>query len=128
MDRVDTETMSDGSAGGVSVLELLGSISLATDLGTGQPSGHGLRTAVIAAALARHLGLGDDQVDATRQVALLRFLGCTADSHETARMVGGDDLSFLAAMASVAMGRRGEAGRHSSPRSVATVPLCIGCA
>jgi HD-GYP domain-containing protein (c-di-GMP phosphodiesterase class II) len=103
--------MSNGSAGGVGVLELLGSMSLATDLGTGQPSGHGLRTAVIAAGLARHLGLGDDQVDVTRQVALLRFLGCTADSYETARMVGGDDLSFLAAMAPVAMGRRAEAGR-----------------
>lgn len=103
--------------GGVRLVELLGSISLATDLGTGQPVGHGLRTTVVAGGLARYLGLGDDELDTVCQVALLRFLGCTADTADTARMVGGDELSFLAGMAPMVMGTRMDAGR----RLVATV-------
>ena len=38
--------------------ELLASVSLATDLGTGQPLGHALRTCTIAAALAEAMGCG----------------------------------------------------------------------
>ncbi|NKQ57143.1 LuxR family transcriptional regulator, partial [Amycolatopsis sp. K13G38] len=91
--------------------ELLGAVSLATDLGTGQPQFHGVRTSVLAAALAGRLGLDAVGVAAVQQVALLRFLGCTADAWETARMTGGDDLAFLAGMAPVAMGGKPEMGR-----------------
>lgn len=92
-------------------VELLGAVSLATDLGTGQPHLHGVRSAVLAAGLARRLGLDAAAVADVQRVALLRFLGCTADSGETARMAGGDDIGFLAAMAPAAMGSRAEAGR-----------------
>ena len=84
--------------------ELLASVSLATDLGTGQPLGHALRTCTIAAALAEAMGCGPDEVRTVHQFALLRFLGCTSDAAETAAMVGGDDLAFNAAMAPVIMG------------------------
>src|SRR6516225_8817851 len=99
------------------LVELLGAISLATDLGTGQPYFHGVRTSVLAVAVGRELGLDDAAVAAVQQVALLRFLGCTADTSQTARMTGGDDLAFLAAMAPVAMGGKPEMAR----RLVATV-------
>ena len=98
--------------GELSVVELLGAISLATDLGTGQPHSHGVRTSVLAAALARELGADDDVVADVQRVALLRFLGCTADASDTARMAGGDDIAFLAAMAPVAMGAKPEMGRR----------------
>jgi HD-GYP domain-containing protein (c-di-GMP phosphodiesterase class II) len=84
--------------------ELLASVSLATDLGTGQPPGHALRTCTIAAALAEAMGCGPDEVRTVHQFALLRFLGCTADAAETAAMVGGDDLALNAAMAPAIMG------------------------
>ncbi len=84
--------------------ELLASVSLATDLGTGQPPGHALRTCTIAAALAEAMGCGPDDVRTVHQFALLRFLGCTSDAAETAGMVGGNDLSINAAMAPVIMG------------------------
>ena len=71
--------------------ELLASVSLATDLGTGQPPGHALRTCTIAAALAEEMGCGADEVRTVHQFALLRFLGCTSDASETAALVGGDD-------------------------------------
>ncbi|HSJ94529.1 MAG TPA: HD domain-containing phosphohydrolase, partial [Gaiellaceae bacterium] len=89
--------------------ELLASVSLATDLGTGQPPGHALRTCAVATALAEALGLGPAEVRAVHQVALLRFLGCTADSAETAAAVGGDDRAFLGAMAPAWMGSTREA-------------------
>jgi HD-GYP domain-containing protein (c-di-GMP phosphodiesterase class II) len=86
--------------------ELLASLSLATDLGTGQPLGHGLRTCLLSVALAGELGCSPDQVRWVQQVALLRFLGCTADAADTARSVGGDDLSFISAMSPVLFGGR----------------------
>ena len=93
--------------------ELLASVSLATDLGTGQPPGHALRTCSIATSLADAMGCGADDVRTVHQFALLRFLGCTADSAETAAGVGGDDRAFLAAMAPVWMGSAREAtGRY----------------
>jgi HD-GYP domain-containing protein (c-di-GMP phosphodiesterase class II)/DNA-binding CsgD family transcriptional regulator len=92
--------------------ELLASVSLATDLGTGQPPGHALRTCSIAAALAEALGCSPNDVRTVHQFALLRFLGCTADAAETAVMVGGDDLAINAAMAPVVMGSSWEMMRR----------------
>lgn len=109
--------MGERITGTIRLAELLGAISLATDLGTGQPSGHGLRTAVIAVALARQLGAPERVVIEVQQVALLRFLGCTADTAETALFTGGDELRFLAAMAPVVMGSKGAMVR----RLIATV-------
>jgi HD-GYP domain-containing protein (c-di-GMP phosphodiesterase class II) len=94
--------------------ELLASASLATDLGTGQPLGHALRTSVLAVALADELGCARELVRAAHQFALLRFLGCTADAAETAAAVGGDDVAFNAAMAPAVMG----SGRELAARFV----------
>ena len=93
------------------VTELLGSLSLATDLGTGQPLGHGLSTSLLAVELARELGCDDAQIRHVQQVSLIRFLGCTSDSNDTARMSGGDDLSFMRRFAPAHMGNKGDAMR-----------------
>jgi HD-GYP domain-containing protein (c-di-GMP phosphodiesterase class II) len=93
---------------GLRLVELLGAISLATDMGTGQPHGHGVRTSVLAVVLGRHLGLGDEDVAAVQRVALLRFLGCTGEASDTARLAGGDDVAFMAAMAPATMGAKPE--------------------
>jgi len=98
--------------------ELLASVSLATDLGTGQPLGHALRTCTIATVLAEAMGCGRDEVRTVHQFALLRFLGCTSDAAETAAVVGGDERAYNAAMGPVLMGSGREMlGRHV--RSVA---------
>jgi len=91
--------------------ELLGSLSLATDLGTGQPQGHGLSTSLLAVKVARELGCEDAQIRHVQQVSLIRFLGCTSDSNDTARRSGGDDLSFMKRFAPSHMGTKGEAAR-----------------
>jgi HD-GYP domain-containing protein (c-di-GMP phosphodiesterase class II) len=104
--------------GPLRLLELLASVSLATDLGTGQPPGHALRTCTIAATLARELGCSREEIRTVQQFALLRFLGCTSDAAETAALVGGDELAYNGAMASAVMGSTRELlGRHV--RSVA---------
>ncbi len=91
--------------------ELLASLSLATDLATGQPLGHGLSTTLIAVKIAEDMGLGPEEVRSVYQVSLLRFLGCTSDASETAWMVGGDEISFNAGMAPLVSGGPAEALR-----------------
>lgn len=91
--------------------ELLAALSLATDLGTGQPLGHGLRTCLLSVAMARGLGWDDDAIRNVHHVALLRFLGCTSDASETARQVGGDEIGFNRAMSPTIGGTPREALR-----------------
>jgi hypothetical protein len=50
--------------GRLRLTELLASLSLATDLATGQPLGQGLRTCLLSVRLARELGCDDDEVRA----------------------------------------------------------------
>ena len=81
--------------------ELIAALSLATDLGMGQPLEQALRTCLIALALADRIGLGEEERSAVYYVALLRFLGCTADAHEWGALVGGDEIAVRAAIAPV---------------------------
>jgi HD-GYP domain-containing protein (c-di-GMP phosphodiesterase class II) len=89
--------------------ELTVALSLATDLGTGQPMEHGLRTCWLSLKVADVLGLDDPARSCVYFVALLRFLGCTSDAADTAVLAGGDDVAFNAAMAPVLMASPGEA-------------------
>src|SRR5579859_8204580 len=96
--------------------EFLAALSLATDLGMGQPLEQALRTCLIALALGQRLGLAPDELADVYYVALLRFLGCTADAHEFAEMVGGDDVALRAAIAPVLGGPPGEFASRVMPR------------
>ena len=62
--------------------ELLGSLSLATDLGSGVPFEKGLRTCVVASVLTSEMELDSADRRAAYYAALLRSLGCTATSPE----------------------------------------------
>lgn len=86
-------------------------LSLATDLSTGQPLEHGLRTCRMSLTVAEELGLDVGTRSCVYYFALLRFLGCTSDAAETAQLAGGDDLAFNAAMAPVLMADPGEGTR-----------------
>lgn len=70
---------------GVRRAEIVGALSLAADLGMGQPLEQGLRSSLLARRLARAAGLDPAGVATAAAVALLRFIGCTADSHTAAR-------------------------------------------
>src|SRR5688572_21924527 len=96
---------------GLRLTELVASISLATDLVMGQPMEHALRTCRLSVTVANHLGLDAGTIADVHYVALLRFLGYTADAPEVARLAGGDNLALMAAFAPVYMGSAGEGVR-----------------
>ena len=80
----------------VRAAELVGAISLATDLGTGQPLEHALRTAVLAVHLGELAGASPAELSDAYYVALLHASGCTSNSHEAAQIFG-DDIAHRAA-------------------------------
>jgi len=71
-------------------IEVVAGLSVAIDLGLGQPAEHMLRTALIACRLADRLGLSRKQRDTTYYTALIMWIGCNADSQEYARWFGDD--------------------------------------
>lgn len=70
--------------------EILAALSVAVDLGLGQPAEHMLRSALIATRIADRLGFSKAERDCTYYVALIMWIGCHADSHEYARWFGDD--------------------------------------
>ena len=74
----------------IRLAELVASLSLATDLGLGQPQEHVLRQTVIATRLAAAAGMPADRQAAVFYVSLLAWVGCVADSHELVRWFGDD--------------------------------------
>src|SRR5262245_40864468 len=105
------------------IAELTIALSLATDLGTGQPLEHGLRTCWLSLAVADALGLDDTARSCVYHVALLRFLGCTSDASEVAELAGGDDITFNATMASILMADTGEETRFFVRHLAEGLPL-----
>ncbi|MEX0834062.1 MAG: HD domain-containing phosphohydrolase [Actinomycetota bacterium] len=73
--------------------ELLGALSLVTDLGMGNTPEEAMRSCLLATSLARSAGLSEDEVSAVYWTTLLRHIGCTASAHEEAAHMGGDELA-----------------------------------
>ncbi|MFN2538417.1 MAG: HD domain-containing phosphohydrolase [Mycobacteriales bacterium] len=106
---------------GVRLAELVAALSLATDLGLGQPQEHIIRQTLIAMRVAGLEGLSDDEHVAIFYVSLLAWVGCVADAHEMGKWFG-DDLSiradsYLVDMTGLPMMRfmLGHVGSGSSP-------------
>lgn len=78
----------------VRLTDLLTAVSLAVDLGLGQPAGHVARSAVVAARLNDRLDHPDDR-RTVFDVAMLGWVGCIADSRDAARWFG-DDIDYRA--------------------------------
>ncbi|HET7326198.1 MAG TPA: HD domain-containing phosphohydrolase [Nocardioidaceae bacterium] len=87
--------MARSELSGVRLAELVGTMSLAVDLGLGQPMGHVARSCVIASRLGDRMGLSQAERAALFYVTLLGWVGCIADSHESAAWFG-DDIAYRA--------------------------------
>jgi HD-GYP domain-containing protein (c-di-GMP phosphodiesterase class II) len=72
--------------------EVVAALSLATDLGTGHPLERSLRACLLATHFGAALGLGDDVLREVYYVTLLRWVGCTADSHRAE--IFGDEIAL----------------------------------
>ncbi len=98
-------------------MDLLAALSLATDLGMGQPPETALRSCVLASRLARAMDLPEADVRDVCLGSLLRHLGCTATAAIEARQYGGDELVSRAAAQPVDFG---------DPRDMLALTLATG--
>jgi HD-GYP domain-containing protein (c-di-GMP phosphodiesterase class II) len=87
--------------------ELFAALSLALDLGTGEPFEHALRTCLIGLELADRLDLPADERRDVYHLSLLHSIGCTSDSPEAAARYG-DDIAVRSEAAGVDLGRQPE--------------------
>jgi HD-GYP domain-containing protein (c-di-GMP phosphodiesterase class II) len=74
----------------VRTAEVVGALSIATDLGTGQPLEHALRSAVLAVRLGQLAGVSEQDLADAYYVALLHAAGCTSNGHEATQLFGED--------------------------------------
>lgn len=75
--------------------ELLAALSLATDLGMGQPLEFALQACVLAMRLGEKLRFTESELRATYYQALLRYIGCNAETRLLAAIFG-DELKLRA--------------------------------
>jgi HD-GYP domain-containing protein (c-di-GMP phosphodiesterase class II) len=78
--------------------DLLAGLSVTASLGFGLPPEHAMRSCLIGTALARAIGLDEEEVSDTFYTTLLLHVGCTGLAHETV-MTWGDDLALLGTVA-----------------------------
>src|SRR6266852_3189235 len=78
---------------GVRLAELMAALSIATDLGMGQPLESALRSCVVAMRLGEALNLDGDTLRDVYYHALLRYIGCNAETYALAALVG-DELAL----------------------------------
>ena len=91
---------------GIRLAELTGAIARAADAGIGFPPETSLRLCLVAVALARAIGLSDEEIRDVYHAALLRHAGCTASAHEETRLAG-DEIELRS---TIAMGDAGKPG------------------
>jgi HD-GYP domain-containing protein (c-di-GMP phosphodiesterase class II) len=72
----------------VRLAEVIGTLSLAADAGTGAPEDFGLRTATVAARLGAASGADAATCSDAYYLALLRYAGCTSESDRAASVFG----------------------------------------
>src|SRR5258708_33128437 len=75
---------------GLRLVELLAALSLAIDLGLGQPMEKFLRTCLLAVRLGALLGVAEEDLTAIYYLGLIQHLGCTAYADEATGIFGDD--------------------------------------
>jgi len=75
------------------LVELVGTLSLAADAGTGMPDETGLRVATVAAKVGQCIEASAEDRSSSFYLAMLRFIGCTGDSTRAADAFG-DEVEF----------------------------------
>jgi HD-GYP domain-containing protein (c-di-GMP phosphodiesterase class II) len=92
-ERGGDEARSLGGDSGVRLAELMAALSIATDLGMGQPLETALSSCVVSIRLGEALNVDGDTMRDIYFQALLRYIGCNADTYLLAALVG-DELAL----------------------------------
>jgi HD-GYP domain-containing protein (c-di-GMP phosphodiesterase class II) len=87
--------------------ELIGTLSMATDAGTGLPDCHAMRGATLAVRLAQLVNADEQTVREAYYLPLLALAGCTAESHTAADALG-DEVAIGAESFGLDWGRPSE--------------------
>lgn len=87
----------------IRLVELMAALSLATDLGMGQPMEYAMCICVLSVRLGEALGLSEDELRDVYYLALLRHIGCNAETYRMADIFG-DELALRADIASIDSG------------------------
>src|SRR5437764_15174868 len=74
----------------IRLAELMAALSLATDLGMGQPMEYALCVCVLSVRLGEAFGLSENELREVYYLALLRHFGCSAETYRMAEMCGND--------------------------------------
>lgn len=82
----------------------ISALSVATDLAIGQPLGFALKSCVLAVRLTRELGGNDGLRREVYHQALLRYIGCNADTYLMSALFG-DEIAFRREFALIDMGQ-----------------------
>lgn len=90
LDSIGGTVHNEANAPKQRLAELVAALSLATDLGTGEPMEYALRTSLVAVSLGETLALDDRALAHVYYVALLRVAGCTAIAHDNAMLFGNE--------------------------------------
>jgi HD-GYP domain-containing protein (c-di-GMP phosphodiesterase class II) len=77
-----------GHAPEVRLIELLGALSLVSDLGMGQPMEHNLRQCLIASRLGDRIGLDERGRRGVYYAGILAWVGCHVDAYEQTKWFG----------------------------------------
>lgn len=80
--------------------ELMAALSTATDLAMGQPMEYAMTTCIVATRLGAAAGLAEHDLRNAYYEALLRYIGCNADTYWLASIVG-DEIAFRTEIARV---------------------------
>ena len=82
----------------VRLAEILGPLSMATDMSAGNPPGTSMSATVVAVRIGQKLGFSESNRSSLVYAGLLRFSVCTSTSSETAEIALGDELSGYLAL------------------------------
>ena len=83
---------SDRSSG-IRLAELMAALSIATDLGMGQPMEHAMMSCIVAVRIGELGGLAEEDLRDAYYEALLRYIGCNADTYWLSSIIG-DEIAF----------------------------------
>jgi HD-GYP domain-containing protein (c-di-GMP phosphodiesterase class II) len=100
--EMDTTTNS-----GLRLAELIAALSIATDFGMGQPVEYALNTCILAVRLGDSLGLNEADLREIYYLALLRHIGCNAETYRMAAVVG-DELALRTEIARLDTAQSGQ--------------------
>ena len=92
----------------IRLAELVAALSLATDLGMGQPLEYALSVCVLSVRLGEALGLDENALREVYYLALLRHIGCNAETYTMANLFG-DELALRTDAATADLGRPSQA-------------------